>query len=530
MSPFRLIALIALAIMQSDPARQARDLVEKLRSEKVEEREEATRKLKELGKQALPELSKAASSPDAEVAARAKHLLGVLEIREKLTPKLLKIMPDVDERLASNDEHSWTVVLLEAFGPKGADGGLFQRYPDLRPEDFEALAAPAIRGARTPEERRSAVRAAGSWRLRTAIPEIVKIVNEKNDPGDLRPMAMSFLHALDPKGNLDVFLKLLKDENSSVRGMAVNILKLREAKEAVPELLSLLKDEKPEFRVTAVEGLMEVRARGAVSEVLPLLDDPNARVRLATVEALRSIGAKSEASKIALRLKDRSGYIRARTVGILADLAAKAAVPDLVEALKDEDPYVRFEAVQALDRIAGKDALDSISTVLADPHPGVRCHAAEYLCRMGLRKGIPIQLEAMNEGNFEFKWSDEATNMVSAKYVPPSLVALNAFREPQLWERLKEQKTKRSFSGKDAEVLKSLADEAGLRMESLPEEFLKHQGAWTAGMDTPVLFALKASVHSPWDLILEADRIRVLPREEALKFWTSWWKGEQEKK
>jgi hypothetical protein len=54
----------ALLVPQSEPARRARELVDNLRSDKTEEREEAARKLRDLGKGALTEIEKAAQDPD----------------------------------------------------------------------------------------------------------------------------------------------------------------------------------------------------------------------------------------------------------------------------------------------------------------------------------------------------------------------------------------------------------------------------------------------------------------------------------
>jgi tetratricopeptide (TPR) repeat protein len=71
------ILLWFLAVGSQDDASR---LVEKLRSEKVEEREEATQKLREMGEAVVPELEKAAKGGDAEAASRAKALL------EELTP------------------------------------------------------------------------------------------------------------------------------------------------------------------------------------------------------------------------------------------------------------------------------------------------------------------------------------------------------------------------------------------------------------------------------------------------------------
>lgn len=69
------LALSAVFTPQEDVAREVRKLIEKLRSENVEEREDAARKLKELGKAAVAELEKAGQDKDSELALRARQIL-----------------------------------------------------------------------------------------------------------------------------------------------------------------------------------------------------------------------------------------------------------------------------------------------------------------------------------------------------------------------------------------------------------------------------------------------------------------------
>lgn len=68
----RSIAILLLTTAAQDDVAQ---LVERLRSEKVEEREEASEKLRALGEKAVPLLRKAAASGDAELVLRAEALL-----------------------------------------------------------------------------------------------------------------------------------------------------------------------------------------------------------------------------------------------------------------------------------------------------------------------------------------------------------------------------------------------------------------------------------------------------------------------
>lgn len=72
-----LVALTFCAILapQDGTSRLVRELVEKLRSDGVEEREEAAERLGALGRSALPELQRATRDRDPEVAARAGDIL-----------------------------------------------------------------------------------------------------------------------------------------------------------------------------------------------------------------------------------------------------------------------------------------------------------------------------------------------------------------------------------------------------------------------------------------------------------------------
>src|SRR5258706_7515938 len=137
----RLLPLLLLLSPQTDPVR---DLVDRLRSEHPGEREQAFRKIQDLGRAAAPQLALAATGRDPELAERSRLLLRTLEIRESLPAPLLREVPRLEQRLALGPSE-WTRALLEA-SPFTEEGR--QKHPSLRRKDLDALAGEAVRRIR----------------------------------------------------------------------------------------------------------------------------------------------------------------------------------------------------------------------------------------------------------------------------------------------------------------------------------------------------------------------------------------------
>ncbi|HLY07738.1 MAG TPA: hypothetical protein VKW04_00410 [Planctomycetota bacterium] len=72
----------AVAGAQDDQSRQVQKWLENLRSERIEEREEADLELRKLGKGVLPDLERAAGDKDVELSARARTLIRRIRLKE----------------------------------------------------------------------------------------------------------------------------------------------------------------------------------------------------------------------------------------------------------------------------------------------------------------------------------------------------------------------------------------------------------------------------------------------------------------
>src|SRR5436190_880670 len=89
----------ALSLFAQDSSKEIQVWIQKLRSDRIEEREQATQELKKLGTAALPELEKVAADKDDEVAARARILLRTIRLKDMLGIEL----KDIDNLPRANE-------------------------------------------------------------------------------------------------------------------------------------------------------------------------------------------------------------------------------------------------------------------------------------------------------------------------------------------------------------------------------------------------------------------------------------------
>ncbi len=298
-------ALLAALLALQDPA----ELVEKLRSDTIDEREQASLRLEELGRPAVPFLERAARDPDEEVARRARELLLRIPAREHLTPAVIRTVPGSVDRVARGDAADVFVEVDEDLRRDAAE----RRFGGLGPADLERLLPAALGQAKGAGARFAVCEAAGRRGLRTGFAEMVA---------------------------------LLRDE--TLRSCAAQTLRRLEAREAVPALLPLTADPDAQARMAAAALLRDLGEREQARAFVPLLRDGNPTVRSIAVHALSRFGAKEAVPDLRSLLRDESGDVRWWAVRALADLGAREAAGDIAALREDPSPLVRRAAGEAL--------------------------------------------------------------------------------------------------------------------------------------------------------------------------------------
>jgi hypothetical protein len=90
---FLAVLILPALLAAQEPSPTVEQLIELLRSPKVDERNRAQQQLALRESEALPALEKAARDVDPEVSARARKLLETIPLLQKLTPTLKRAMP-----------------------------------------------------------------------------------------------------------------------------------------------------------------------------------------------------------------------------------------------------------------------------------------------------------------------------------------------------------------------------------------------------------------------------------------------------
>lgn len=477
-------------LLQGDPGA----LVEKLASDSVVERVEAERKLRELGKDSVPHLERAAKSPDLEVALRARRLLRAIAIRAQVTPALLKAIPGVEERLLAGGDPAWADVLIEAVSWQ--DGR--RRHPLLCRDDLLPLADRAVRFARSPVERQEACVLARLWVLPGAAPALVDLLAD--DVGGIRFSAGEALVAIGASGQSPRILPLLRHGRADVRNSAATVLAGLGGPESARAIAALLEDPEEYVRLNALWALLPLGDASVAPSVRPFLEHRTHMLRRAALEVLAAAGDRESLPSMR-RMLARDPTVEVEAMEALAVLGERDAVSEISSRLEARLHSTRMGALRSLDRLDAID-LETLRRCFRDPDESVRMEAAVGLAHRGDASG--------------------GSHLVRS---PLRMDSLNGARRPEDWSRLRATRVTGALEGSAGELYARLAKLAGLRLE-LPEEgepshLWPHVRLANPGDRLSLADALRRV--SGWHhVVLEPGAIRLLHADDAAAFWNRW--------
>lgn len=318
------------------------------------------------------------------------------------------------------------------------------------------------------------------------------------------------LEILAGPGAAAVLAKRLESESPNDRMLAAKGIGFLQDPAGIPQLLKAMDDAKPEVRAAARNGLLRLRAREAIPKLKAGDKDD--------LDVLAKLGEKSALPAVRRLMQSANYSDRILACRYLAAIEGEKAEADLLTLLRDTDQYVRGQAAGSLADIGSPGAVAALKQVLATGGAYPRGMVSVGLCSLGVREAAPAAIE-------EMRWL----------FWQGWLLPLNALRSPDAWKKLGATPSKIDLSGTGTEILVRLAAEAGLTIQfdppPLPEarHWLASRQARRTLIFTPprpsasVRDVLESVLsYTPFDAILDGDKLRILDRLEAQRDWEQW--------
>lgn len=390
-------------------------LIEQLRSDNISLREAAAKRLRGIGRTALKALRTAAEDRDAELAARARRLVQVINLDASITPRIRKLRPDIADRILAGDDAASKEVFMKAVASI--------KLPNLTKEDLGPLAPGALRASKLWWSVGSAV-TPRSWYapfgerggvchfivrldLRSALPVLSEML--EGEPYTTPWLALETLGRLKATETAPRIVPLLGGPHTtmgSCRGCrAMEVLCGFGTRSLVPSIRPLLKDGRPGARIHAARALAGLVNPKPIPLFLPLLKDEDPRVRQWAASFLAGLNVREAIPAITSLLDDEKFYVRSEAVEALGILGATEAAREIMKRLKDSYKFVRAGAIRTLIKLDEKSAAPQIMKSLEDPEGEVRRAAIEAMASLGCREAVPLLVKRLKEEDY---WNREA--------------------------------------------------------------------------------------------------------------------------
>jgi HEAT repeat protein len=357
----------------------------------------------------------------------------------------------------------------------------------------------------------------GNWGDRESIPLIEAAVKGCRVWGNTPRSITRALYHMGATSSTATLLKLA-DEGA---GSALDTIGLMGCRDAVPELRKFMAT----GRADAVTALATLRDRESIPAIRALLKNSDERMRgaacwalavLDDVESLEQIREMKEADDIRKIWPRLGSPIHPDGAALPTKVARNTPYGDsefawaISEGTNTSHGFPRYLSARAAATVRAGRTVEELKPWMGkegDEYHGLIASAA--LARMGRREGAPALLEAER-----------------------LLFALNGIRAPETLKLLESKTTSLDLYAPYEKIHRALAAEAGLALEGPPADSdahvawtQMHQRYWKLGRPATIAEAFEMLEDDRWSIVLENDRIRVVPQDAALKFWSDWFEG-----
>jgi HEAT repeat protein len=490
--------------------------------------------LAELGaREAIPDLVGRLGDGDEDVVRRVHHALVRLRAREA-APELLKLLKDSDPekrasagnlllqicgkeaaaevaRLAHAGSPAERIAGLRALRALG-DGKAVRKAlkdPDAKVRDaaIEAVAALNVRDAipdllgMAGHER--AEQTLLEMKAREAIPLLVGRLTDQEEAVQVGAAAQLVLWGRD-EGRRAI-AAWLDSKDVDERGRGLRAVADGQLAEFAPKIGDLLKAKEPEILEAALALLGRFGARDRIPEIRKLLQAHSDELPAAAAEALGLLGDRESIPAIRKLMAEGDPSMRSTAALALCRLGDRASAPAVRELLMEDYPTARA-ALGALRILADRDAVPFVRNLFAGEKDERKVQLGAWLAQFGSRDGVGV--------------------LVGEESAPG---VLNALRSPDAWAKLCAPRPIPYREGTLRELVEAHARDAGFKVEwdrgVDPDPSIRTSFAFLDDSDLLPAAAVALDWHlrdGGWTWVLEGDVLRILPADEALRFWKDW--------
>jgi len=346
------------ALGQLDDLRVVDLLVQLLRDENYEVRNEVLKAFEKLGKPAIIPLVRLLKDKDWIQRLSAARLLGQLGDSRAVEP-LIQTLKDKE-----SDVRSAATIALGRLGDSRAVEPLIQLLND---EDeqvrMEALLALVLKHLGKQEFDACVIR---QFKDPRAVESLIEMLNDENPT--IRAYAVRALGQFKDPRVVESLIEMLNDEDWMIRIVSARALGQLNDPQVVELLVQLLKDENQEVRkeITKVLGKL---GKPAVNPLIQLLKDKDWSVRQSVVDLLEQLRDSRALEPLIQSLKDKHWAVRKEAAFVLGKLGDSKAVVPLLELLEDEVDDVKETAVRSLGQLKDKRAIEPLIEFLLEIFP-----------------------------------------------------------------------------------------------------------------------------------------------------------------